>query len=105
MAILLRSPVAYVPVLEEAFGKAAIDTYFSHGVQRPNSAGRALLALLEFAREGYPASRFVEYLSLDEMPDLKDGSEIPVMPLFWEQIVHDSAVIGGRTRSEGSCLH
>jgi ATP-dependent helicase/nuclease subunit B len=98
MAILLRSPVGYVPVLEEAFGKAAIDTYFSHGVQRPHSAGRALLALLEFAREGYPASRFVEYLSLDEMPYLKDGSEMPVMPLFWEQIVHDTAVIGGRAR-------
>jgi CRISPR/Cas system-associated exonuclease Cas4 (RecB family) len=98
MAILLRSPVAYVPVLEEAFGKAGIDTYFSHGVQRPHSAGRALLALLEFAREGYPASRFVEYLSLDEMPDQKDGSETPVIPLFWEQIVHNTAVIGGRVR-------
>ena len=101
VAILLRSPGAYVPVLEEAFGKAGIEAYFSHGVQKPHSAGRALLALLEFAREGYPASRFVEYLSLDEVPEPIDSSvEIPVLPLFWERIVHDAAVIGGRGRWE-----
>ena len=101
IAVLLRSPAAYVPVLEEAFGKAGIDAYFSHGVQKPHSAGRALLALLEFAREGYPASRFVEYLSLDEMPEPADDSgEMPALPLFWEQIVHDAAVIGGRARWE-----
>jgi CRISPR/Cas system-associated exonuclease Cas4 (RecB family) len=101
VAILLRSPAAYVPVLEEAFGKAGIDAYFSHGAQKPHSAGRALLALLEFAREGYPASRFVEYLSLDEVPEPLDNSgEMPALPLFWEQIVHDAAVIGGRARWE-----
>jgi CRISPR/Cas system-associated exonuclease Cas4 (RecB family) len=96
IGILLRAPNTYIPVLEEACGKAGIDTYIARGARKPHNAGRALLALLEFAREGYPASRFAEYLSLDQVPDGDDDTH--PLPMFWEQIVHNAAVIGGRER-------
>jgi ATP-dependent helicase/nuclease subunit B len=96
IGILLRAPQTYIPVLEEACEKAGIETYIAHGARKPHTAGRALLALLEFARENYPASRFFEYLSLHEVPDGDDSA--PPLPIFWEQIVNNAAVIGGRDR-------
>src|ERR1039457_5596424 len=45
MAILLRSPERYQPLVEEALRRAGIPAYFSRGVARPDPAGRAFLAL------------------------------------------------------------
>jgi len=40
MAILLRSPERYQPLVEEALRRAGIPAYFSRGVARPDPAGR-----------------------------------------------------------------
>jgi ATP-dependent helicase/nuclease subunit B len=70
MAILLRSPERYQPLVEEALRRAGIPAYFSRGVARPDPAGRAFLALLACAGEGCSATRFAEYLSLGQAPSL-----------------------------------
>jgi CRISPR/Cas system-associated exonuclease Cas4 (RecB family) len=70
IAILLRSPERYQPLVEEALHRAEIPPYFSRGVARPHPAGRAFLALLACAREGCSATRFAEYLSLGQAPRL-----------------------------------
>lgn len=68
MAILLRAPVRYQPLLEEALHRAGVPAYFTHGSVRPDAAGRAFLSLLLCAVESYPATRFAEYLSLGQVP-------------------------------------
>ena len=68
MAILLRNPERYQPVIEDALRRAAIPAYFSRGTARPDPAGRAFLALLACAAEKCSASRFAEYLSLGQVP-------------------------------------
>ena len=68
MAILLRAPERYQPLLEDALGRARIPAYFSRGTARPDPAGRAFLALLACAAEKCSASRFAEYLSLGQVP-------------------------------------
>lgn len=68
MAILLRDAGRYQPLLEEALSRAGVPCHFSHGSVRPDTAGRAFLALLYCAFENYPATRFAEYLSLGQMP-------------------------------------
>jgi len=75
VAILLRAPERYQPLLEEALRRADIPAYFSRGVVRPDPAGRAFLALLECALENCSASRFAEYLSLGQVPSREDRSE------------------------------
>ena len=70
IAVLLRSPERYQPLVEEALRRGGIPAYFSRGVARPNPTGRAFLALLECAREGCSATRFAEYLSLGQVPPL-----------------------------------
>ncbi len=73
VAVLLRSPDRYQPLLEEALDRAAIPAYFSRGVVRPDPAGRAFLALLTCALENCSASRFAEYLSLGQTPSPGDA--------------------------------
>jgi ATP-dependent helicase/nuclease subunit B len=68
MAILLRNPDRYLPLVEDALRRAGIPAYFTRGSLRPDPAGRAFLALLECAAEGLSASRFAEYLSLGQVP-------------------------------------
>jgi len=68
VAVLLRDPQSYLPLVEEAFARARIPAYFTRGTVRPHPAGRAFLALLACAAEGYSASRFAEYLSLGQVP-------------------------------------
>ena len=58
MAILLRSPERYQPVIEDALRRAGIPAYFSRGTVRPDPAGRAFLALLQCAAEDCSASSF-----------------------------------------------
>jgi len=73
MAILLRAPVRYQPLLEEALHRAGVPAFFTHGSVRPDAAGRAFLALLACAVEGYPATRFAEYLSLGQAPAVEQS--------------------------------
>jgi ATP-dependent helicase/nuclease subunit B len=68
VAVLLRKPDAYLPLLEDAFRRAGIPGYFTRSTARPDPAGRAFLALLACASEGLSASRFAEYLSLGQVP-------------------------------------
>lgn len=130
MAILLRAPERYQPLIEEALGRAGIPFHFTHGSVRPDPAGRAFLALLNCAGENLPATRFAEYLSLGETPrtDTKamaagaaffaaeddllfrretpaevseaEDQASPATPAGWEQLIVDAAVVGGRARWE-----
>jgi len=68
MAILLRSPERYQPMIEDALRRAKIPVYFSRGSARPDPGGRAFLALLACAADKCSASRFAEYLSLGQVP-------------------------------------
>lgn len=123
IAILLRNPERYQPTLEDALRRAGILAYFSRGSVRPDPAGRAFLALLNCAAENLSASRFAEYMSLGQIPnvtvpvewvapvdealsDAEPTAETSVpestrpMPWRWEQYLVDAAVIGGRDRWE-----
>ncbi len=82
IAILLRSPERYQPLVEEALRRAGIPAYFSRGVARPDPAGRAFLALLACAGEGCSATRFAEYLSLGQAPplDRRAGADNWLLP-------------------------
>ena len=77
VAILLRDPVRYQPLVEDALRRAGIPEYFSRGTARPDPAGRAFLALLACAAEGCTATRFAEYLSLGQVPRLDPGGAPP----------------------------
>ena len=68
MAILLRDPHAYMPLLEEACRRAGLPVHLTRGAVRPHPSGHAFLALLSCASEGLSASRFAEYLSLGQTP-------------------------------------
>jgi len=124
VAILVRSPERYQPMIEDALRRAKIPAYFSRGSARPDPGGRAFLALLKCAAEKCSASRFAEYLSLGQVPPagqqkfdwvapddemLPRDSEIAETaeleesrtvraPAAWEKLLVDAAVIGGRDR-------
>lgn len=79
-AILLRDPMTYLPLVEEALNRARLPAYYTRGTVRPEPAGRAFLALLACTAEGLSAGRFAEYLSLGQVPAVEpDGSPQPVM--------------------------
>jgi ATP-dependent helicase/nuclease subunit B len=90
MAVLARDARRMQPLLEEAFTRAAIPTFFSRGCVRPSPAGRALLSLLQCAGEGLSATRFLEYLSLGQAPDVRSHG--------WERLIVNSSVVGGLPR-------
>lgn len=127
MAILLRSPERYQPMIEDALRRAKIPAYFSRGSARPDPGGRAFLALLLCAAEKCSASRFAEYLSLGQVPPaganqpdewvapsdellpgadseteaaatVVDEARVLRAPAAWEKLLVDAAVIGGRDR-------
>ncbi len=75
MAILLRNPPDYLPLVEDALRRAGIPAYFTRSANRPDPAGRAFLALLACAVEGLTASRFAEYLSLGQVPQVTAAGE------------------------------
>jgi ATP-dependent helicase/nuclease subunit B len=81
MAILLRSPERYQPLVEEALRRAGVPAYFSRGVARPDPAGRAFLALLACAGEGCSTTRFAEYLSLGQAPPVDRAPAAETAPL------------------------
>jgi len=78
--VLLRAPEAYGPFLVEALRRAGVPAHFARGARRPDPSGRALLALLACAAEGYSARRFAEYLSLGEVPLRAPDGEPPAAP-------------------------
>ncbi len=130
MAVALRAPERYQPLLEEALNRAGIPFYFTRGSVRPDPAGRAFLALLACAAEDFPATRFAEYLSLGEarvearramaagkaswmgtedellaraeyIPEVIEEREAaPATPAAWERLLVDAAVVGGKERWE-----
>ncbi|MEP6961545.1 MAG: PD-(D/E)XK nuclease family protein, partial [Acidobacteriota bacterium] len=126
MAILLRNPDRYQPMIEDALHRAGIPAYFSRGTTRPDPAGRAFLALLGCAAENLSASRFAEYMSLGQLPgslpkadwvppedellhtEAPDSVVAPTpepeperpTPRRWDRYLVDAAVIGGRDRWE-----
>ncbi len=120
VAILLRNPERYQPMIEDALRRAEIPAYFSRGTARPDPAGRAFLALLGCAAENLSASRFAEYMSLGQIPQSPvpaewvapddAGVDQPAnepapesdrpTPRRWEQYLVDAAVIGGWDRWE-----
>jgi ATP-dependent helicase/nuclease subunit B len=126
IAILLRSPDRYQPMIEEALRRAGIPAWFSRGSARPDPSGRAFLALLACKIEKVSASRFAEYMSLGQIPragasapwipprdellnvpvelfqneDSPPDEPAPPAPSAWERLLVDAAVINGRDRWE-----
>ncbi len=91
LAVLLRSPEAYRAPLEEAFRRAGVPAWFASGLERPDPAGRALLALLRCAEEDLSARRFSEYLSLGQVPKPDaEGAPPPATPRFERPELADS---------------
>ncbi len=77
IAILLRDPSGYLPLVEDALHRAEIPAYFTRGTARPHPAGRAFLSLLACADERLSAARFAEYLSLGQVPAVDDDGAPP----------------------------
>jgi len=124
VAILLRNPDRYQPMIEDALRRARIPAWFSRGTARPQPSGRAFLALLGCAAEKLSASRFAEYLSLGQVPETPGtsqwvapedetlgslGSEAAEpspeagrpTPWRWERLLVEASVIeGGKDRWE-----
>jgi RecB family exonuclease len=96
IAIAVRSPERYQPLVVEGLRRAGIPVHCTRGARRPDVAGRSFLALLDCAEERLSASRFAEYLSLGQMPE----GEEPRTPAAWERLLVDAAVIGGPDRWE-----
>jgi len=83
MAILVRTPETYAPLLETALDRAEIPAYFARGTSRPDAAGRAFVVLLACASEGFSARRFAEYLSLAQVPALTEEGTPPADREMW----------------------
>src|ERR1035441_10571217 len=99
IAIAVRSPERYQPLVVEGLRRAGIPVYCTQGARRPDVAGRSFLALLHCAEERLSASRFAEYLSLGQMPlGQMPEDEEPRTPAAWERLVVDASVIGGPER-------
>ena len=96
IAIAVRSPDRYQPLVVEGLRRAGIPVHCTRGARRPDVAGRSFLALLHCAGERLSASRFAEYLSLGQMPEDPE----PRTPAAWERLMVDAAVIGGPDRWE-----
>ena len=92
IAILLRDPDGYLPLVEEALHRAGISAYFSRGTIRPDPAGRAFLALLDCRAEDYLASRFAEYLSLGQVPRVDEHGAPPSVEVPWVAAEDDQLV-------------
>lgn len=83
MAILLRDPDSYLPLVEDALRRAGVPGYFTGGIIRPDPSGRAFLALLDCAADGLSASKFSEYLSLGQVPIVDDSGGPPQPKGTW----------------------
>ena len=95
IAIALRDPMTYLPLVDEALRRAHVPAYFSRGTVRPDPAGRAFLALLACADEHVSASRFAEYLSLDQAPAPDDDGAPPEVEVAWVEPEGEQLVFKG----------
>ncbi len=94
IAILVRQPSAYLPLVEDALGRAGVPAYVTRGSLRPNPAGRAFLALLACAGERLSASRFAEYLSLGQTPEpAADGAPPRLTDVPWVEPAGEQLVL------------
>lgn len=94
VAIGLRQPDLYWPLIEEALERAGVPSFFTQGSRRPDPAGRAFLALLACAFESLSASRFAEYLSLGQVPPLDKAGALPaVVAVPWVEPRGDQLVL------------
>ncbi|MEE2775201.1 MAG: PD-(D/E)XK nuclease family protein [Acidobacteriota bacterium] len=93
MTILLRHPRTYMPLLEDALRRGGVPAYFTRGTRRPDTGGRAFLALLACAAEGLSATRFAEYLSLGETPPLDEKGAPPRREVPWVEPADDQLVL------------
>ena len=89
IAVVSRDAIRLQRLLDEAFTRAGIPIWFQR-MHAPSSAGRALLALLHCAAEGLTASRFLEYLSLEQAPGVRSHG--------WERMIVNASVSGGLPR-------
>lgn len=83
IAVLLRNPDAYQPLIEDALARASIPAFFTRGTVRPDPSGRALLALLACKAQGLSALRFAEYLSLGQVPAVDEGGAPRKRQVAW----------------------
>ncbi|MBM3739629.1 MAG: Dna2/Cas4 domain-containing protein [Acidobacteria bacterium] len=93
IAILVRNPERYQPLVEDALNRAGLEAWYSRGAVRPDPAGRAFLALLACAGEKCSASRFSEYLSLAQVPPLNEHGAPVRQEHAWAAASDD--VLGG----------
>lgn len=109
MAILVRTPGSYAPLLEAALGRAGIPAYFARGTSRPDPAGRAFVVLLACAVEGFSAKRFAEYLSLGQVPPLTEEGTPPRDRNIWspatDEAIPSPPIVQVPTESEDISEH
>ncbi len=91
IAVFLRAPEIYSPLLAAAFRRAAIPAYFARGSRRPDPTGRAFLSLLACLSEGLSARRFAEYLAFAQVPDLDCAGAPPANRELWAGSEDDAA--------------
>lgn len=97
IAVVLRAAEVYRAPIEEAFTRAELPAYFAEGVRRPLPEGRALLLLLECAREGLSRRAFAEYLSLFVFPRPED-EQVKQGASRWERLLLRAGVGGDVAR-------
>ena len=102
IAILVRQPAAYLPLVEDALGRAGIPAYITRGTLRPNPAGRAFLSLLACAGERLSATRFAEYLSLGQTPEPAAGGAPPRREVPWVEPAGEQLVLKSPDEPSGS---
>jgi ATP-dependent helicase/nuclease subunit B len=99
IAIALRAKDNYSAVVEDALARAAIPAHFAEGVRRPLPEGRALLLLLECARDDLSLAPFAEYLSLSILPRAtSDTDEAPLLTSRWERLLREASAFGPSAR-------
>jgi CRISPR/Cas system-associated exonuclease Cas4 (RecB family) len=94
MAIVIRSTQQYTGVLEHALTRARIPAYFDRGTRRPDPTGRAFLAILSCAADNFSAKRFAEYLSLAQVPSLKESGKPPAAAALSHWVASRDDVFG-----------
>ena len=92
MAVFTRNSKGYSDLLEAALNRARIPSYFARGIARPDPSGRAFLAILSCATEGLSARRFAEYLSLGQVPELKETGRPPADRKVWSPSKDETAL-------------
>ena len=92
MAVFTRNSKGYSDLLEAALNRARIPSYFARGTARPDPSGRAFLTILRCATEGLSARRFAEYLSLGQVPELKETGGTPTDRKVWSPSEDETAL-------------